>query len=381
MRGLIGLALVGATLTLGGVTPARAGCNGNTAWHDRFPAWSPAGGAIAFMRQQPGCDQPPESLGIVRPGSDEEIVSGNGRRASNAPPSWDPNGLAVAFGSERDTVAVDAPGGPVGDDGPGAFPSWAGSSIAATVGSSLQVLELGVDTRRTLIPNYVKPTQSNGVAVWSPDRTRLAFGVMLNAGEGGIGLVDRDGSGFHVIAPGPNQSVNPTWSPDGDTIAFETNRGGNFEIYSVRTDGTDMRNLTRSAQGEDRLPAWKGDTIAFISNRDRSRNEPYGYDLWTMSADGSSQRWRADDVHPYSAAAWSPDGSQIAFSSGRECLRWGLYLLDIATDGVRRITNRCQFTGTNHEDILSGTPFKDFLYGGGGDDYLFGLQGPDLLCG
>jgi len=381
MRGLIGFALVAATLALGSAAPARAGCNGNTAWHDRFPAWSPTGGAIAFMRQQPGCDAPPESLGLVRPGSAEEIVGANGRRASNAPPSWDPNGLAVAFGTELGTIGVNAFGGPVGDDGAGAFPSWAGSSVAATVGTSLQLLELGADVRRTLIANYVKPTQSNGVAVWSPDGTRLALGVMLNFSEGGIAVVNADGSGFHVIAAGPNQSVNPTWSPDGRTIAFETNRDGNFEIYSARADGTEVRNLTRTPRGEDRLPAWKGNTIAFISNRDKAAATPYGYNLWTMSADGSNQRWRAEDMHPYSTVSWSPDGTQIAFSSGRECLRWGIYLLDVATDGVRRITNQCQFSGTERQDILNGTPFKDFIFGGGGNDYVYGLQGADLILG
>jgi Ca2+-binding RTX toxin-like protein len=381
MRGLVGLALVAATLTLSGVTPARAGCNGNHAWQDRFPAWSPTGGSIAFMRQQPGCDAPPESLGIVRPGSDEEIVSGNGRRASNAPPSWDPNGLAVAFGSELGTIAVDAPGGAVGDDGPGAFPSWAGSSIAATVESSLQVLELGVDTRRTLVANYVKPTQSNGVAVWSPGRTRLAFGVMVSAAEGGIAVVNADGSGFRVIASGPNQSVNPTWSPDGQTIAFETNRDRDFEIYSVRADGTQLRNLTDMPRGDDRMPAWSGNTIAFISNRDRQPGQLYGFSLFTISPDGSNLQWHAGDLHPYSPLAWSPDGSRIAFASGRECQRWGIYVFDRPTDGVRRISNQCVFDGTLNNDVVTGTPFLDFINGGPGRDHLYGLGGPDRLTG
>lgn len=383
MRGLVGLAVAAALLVIGGAPAARAGCNGDRAAHDRFPAWSPTGGAIAFMRQQPGCDAPPESVGIVTPGQPEEIIGVDGRRATTAPPSWSDNGLAIAFGTLRTTIGVDAPGGRVGDDGPGEFPSWAGNTIAFTIENEVRLLHLlAGESRQTLLTDYIKPSQSNGVPVWSPDRTRLALGVtLLNSSDGGIAVIDVDGSGARVIAVGPNQSVNPTWSPDGRTLAFETNRNGDFEIYSVNADGTGLRNVTRTPRGEDRMPAWKGNTIAFISNRDRHANETFGYDLWTMSPDGSNQRWRADDVHPYSAVAWSPDGTQIAFSSGRECLRWGLYLLDVATDGVRRITNQCQFAGTAGPDTISGTLYKDFIFGNDGNDTLYGLQGPDLLRG
>ena len=239
VRRLVLLALLPVFL---GTTPAAlGGCNGNQAWQDRFPAWSPTGNAIAFLRQQPGCDAPPESLGIVEIGKTEELTSNDGLRGSTAPPSWNSNGLTVAFGSQHGTVRVDAPGGHVGDDGPGIFPSWAGNAIAVTVGSSLDVIELVVDRRRTLVPNYVKPTQSNGAAVWSPDLTKLAFGVMVGPAEGGVAVVNADGSDFRVIARGQNQSVNPTWSPDGRTIAFETNRDGDFEIYSVHVDGSGSR--------------------------------------------------------------------------------------------------------------------------------------------
>ncbi len=115
---------------------------------------------------------------------------------------------------------------------------------------------------------------------------------MLDVGEGAIGVVNADGSKFGVLARGANQSVNPTWSPDGQTIAFETNRDRDFEIYSVRLDGSDLRNLTHAPQGDDRMPAWHGNTIAFISNRDRSPRDLYGFALFTMSPDGSNLHWR-----------------------------------------------------------------------------------------
>jgi RTX calcium-binding nonapeptide repeat (4 copies)/WD40-like Beta Propeller Repeat len=383
VKRLLLLAIIGAALAGSGPGHVQAlSCNPNSAWQDRFPSWSPNGDAIAFMRQQPGCDPPAESLGFVTPGNREWIYGTDARRTSWAPPSWAPNGLAVAYGRDRESVGVTAPTGPVGDDGPGLFPSWAGDQIAVTVGSSLQVIDLLSGGRRVLVPSYFKPTQSTGVAVWSPDRKWLAFGWKSSTVEGGaIAVVRADGSDFRLLGLGRNQSTNPTWSPDGQTIAFETNRDRDFEIYSVHLDGTGLRNLTSAPQGDDRMPAWHGSTIAFISNRDRSPRELYGFALYTMSSDGRTQLWRAKDLHPYSPLAWSPDGSKIAFASGRECFRWGLYTIEVATDHVEQLTNRCTFYGTGGADVLRGTPFLDYLDGGKGADRIFGLGGPDRLDG
>jgi Tol biopolymer transport system component len=371
-----------AFLVHGGGHGRALNCNPNDAWQDRFPAWSPTGDTIAFVRQQPGCDPPAESLGFVAPGAPERTYGSDVKRTSWAPPSWAPSGLSVAYSRHFASVGVTAPTGPVGDDGPGEFPSWAGNDIAFTIENEVRVLHLLDGSRHTVFTNYLKPSQSNGVPVWSPDRTQLALGVtVFSSGEGGIAVINADGSGSRVIGAGQNQAVNPTWSPDGKTIAFETNRDRNFEIYSVRVDGTQLRNLTNTPRGDDRMPAWSGNTIAFISDRDRKPRQLYGFALFTISPDGSNLQWRAEDVHPYSPPAWSPDGTKIAFASGRECLRWGIYVFDRTTDGVRRLTNQCVFDGTLRGDVIRGTPFLDFINGGPGRDRLYGLAGADRIRG
>jgi Ca2+-binding RTX toxin-like protein len=378
---LVALLGVVAALIGNGAHAYPQGCNANLAWQDRFPSWSPDGTTVAFMRQQVGCDPPAESLGFVTPGAPPRLYGTDGRPGSWAPPSWSPEGLAVAYGRNRESIGVTAPTGPVGDDGAGLYPSWAGASIAFTIENEIRVFDLVAGTRRTVLTDYVKPTQSIGMPVWSPDRTKLAIGVMFDFTHGGIAVINADGSGFRIVGEGRNQAVNPTWSPDGRTVAFETNRDGDFEIYSVRLDGTQLRNLTTAHQGDDRMPAWSGDTIAFISNRDRKADQLYGFALFTISPDGSNLASHADDLHPYSPLAWSPDGSQIAFASGRECNRWGIYVFDRRTDDVRRVTNPCRFDGTLRDDLIVGTPFLDIINGGPGRDRLYGRAGADRIYG
>ena len=71
--------------------------------------------------------------------------------------------------------------------------------------------------RLVSVGNDIQPT-------WSPDGM-VAFAA--NAGSGyRIYLVKADGSGAHIIAPGPRNSMQPSWSPNGTKLAFASDRSG-----------------------------------------------------------------------------------------------------------------------------------------------------------
>ena len=111
--------------------------------------------------------------------------------------------------------------------------------------------------------------------------------------------------------------ANPAWSPDGTRLAFESNLEGQRSIYTIRTDGTELRRLTDTTY-EDGQPDWSPDgrQIAFYSRRNGRQQ------LYCMQADGSDQLRISQTEHDEFDPDWSPDGQWLAFLSrppGSDC--------------------------------------------------------------
>jgi Tol biopolymer transport system component len=129
--------------------------------------------------------------------------------------------------------------------------------------------------------------------------------------------------------------VDPAWSPEGSTIAFASKRDGNWELYTMRPDGSGVRRLTHTAANE-REPAWSpdGKQLAFVS--DGARNEKGGPidAIFVMNRDGSGgHRITSPDEGDAAEPAWSPDGTRIAaVEEAAELSR----IFTIASDGSDR---------------------------------------------
>ncbi|MBC7810939.1 MAG: PD40 domain-containing protein, partial [Burkholderiales bacterium] len=98
-------------------------------------------------------------------------------------------------------------------------------------------------------------------------------------------------------------------SPDGEQIAFASQRDGNWEIYVMEIDGSNVRRLT-SNRADDRDPAWSpdGTQIAFVSARD-------GFlEVYVTDTAGSALRQLTDSSENKRKPVWSPDGSYIVFN-------------------------------------------------------------------
>ena len=208
--------------------------------------------------------------------------------------------MALLPGERQTSAALPGANGRV------AFDSWRATTGIYTMNAD------GTDLRAVATGGYDSEEPD-----WSPDGRQIAFTSNRVEGRNQIGLwfqiyvMNADGSDQHRISSGIGNDASPSWSPDGTTIAFDSDANNDAEIYVVRADGSAQRDLTNSPAGE-YDPVWSpdGTKIAFISDRAGA------LDIWAMNSDGSSPvNITNGGVDAPSMPDWSPDGNNIVFSA------------------------------------------------------------------
>ena len=145
----------------------------------------------------------------------------------------------------------------------------------------------------------VDDEMNNGFPSWSPEGDRLVF----KRGQQLFVLSVADGK-LAPLTDASSHSNFPAWSPAGERIMFTTNRDGDYELYTIRSDGTELRRLT-DVPGNDAHATWcaDGEWIVFGSARMGFKDEmalhdsvpqPYG-EIFAMRADGSDVRQLTDN--------------------------------------------------------------------------------------
>lgn len=148
---------------------------------------------------------------------------------------------------------------------------------------------------------------------WSPDGTLIAF-ARANGGAGGADLfvMDADGTNKVDLAYGGGITNLPlAWAPDGMRILMTSDRGGAYDLWTIRPDGSDPIQLTNTPELE-RTASWSpdGSTIVF------DRVVPPIANLWLMNSDGTNQRSLTGTTGVYMSPHWSPDGSKLVYQDG-----------------------------------------------------------------
>lgn len=124
---------------------------------------------------------------------------------------------------------------------------------------------------------------------WSPDGRQLVF-TGYDGGLSDLFIVNSDGTGLRRLTNDKYADLLPAWSPDGRTIAFTTDRGpgtdfarlsyGNYRIALYDLTTSQVRILPQMEHGKNVNPVWSpdGNALAFVSDRDGVSNI-YLYEL------------------------------------------------------------------------------------------------------
>ena len=226
---------------------------------DSEPVWSPDGNQIAFTSFRDG-----NSEIYVMNADGSGVLRLTAQQSSDLEPSWVIGDNRIAFSSDRD-----------GD---------------------YEIYTIGLDASNLQQLTY--NTVNDSDAEWSPDGRR----IVLRSNDD-ITLMNADGTGAYALTSNAANEYGPTWSPDGQLIAFNYLLGeGMVDIYTMRVDGTNVRNLTADIDSYAGSPEWSpdGSQIAFFSYLNGS------IDIYFMSADGTNLRQLANSFGAKIEPAWRP---------------------------------------------------------------------------
>ena len=175
--------------------------------------------------------------------------------------------------------------------------------------SRLKVMDADGENAKTI----TEVTGSIFSPTWSPDGNRIAYSVQRDKSYPVIYVQSVSGGGATPLTPFPGSNLSPSFSPDGSKILFSSSFEGSADIYEMSASGGQPRRLINWPSSEVQ-PSYAPDGKSFVFVSDKTGfNKPqiYRYEF------GSGRTTKVSSSGYATSPQFSNDGSQIAFLSGR----------------------------------------------------------------
>ncbi|MBK9065216.1 MAG: serine/threonine-protein kinase [Acidobacteria bacterium] len=293
--------------------------------------WSPDGKEIVFLRTSASGGTIDSSLRrIALDGTNERTVANVPGRLLTAP-RWSPDGTTIA--------ALESPGTGTATPKLVLFPVDGSAPTRVETPETRAVLGYAWngDSRRVVFLGGASSdanSRSRTAKVFLKDvRTGTSRAVISGIDFGGS--LDVFGNGALILvtlarrsnlrevsaagAPGPGRWLTrggsidrqPVYAPDGEWVAFTSNRSGNQDIWELSTKTGAVRRLTEDP-ADDFDPAFTRDGKSLIFSSNRGGH----FEIWIATRDGSGARRVTDDGLDAENASATPDGKWLVYSSG-----------------------------------------------------------------
>lgn len=196
----------------------------------------------------------------------------------------------------------------------------------------------------------------------SPNGNTVVYGYM-----GNLYRVNLDGGVATPLTTGKDYNTRPVWSPDGKTIAFASDRSGNFDVYVMSADGGIPTQLTFNSANDYPYDFTKdGTKVLFGSGHEapassvRFPGPGYFLNMYTVPVNGG--RHLLVSAAGADFARYNASGTQIVFQDKKgyednfrkhhqSSITRDLWTFDLATGQYTQLTN---FKGEDREPIFDG---------------------------
>lgn len=186
---------------------------------------------------------------------------------------------------------------------------------------------------------------------------RIAFTYLAD-----IWTANEDGKDIKRITANKARDVYPRFSPDGKSIAFSSDRNGNFDVFIIPSEGGAVKQLTFHS-ADDTVLGWTPDSRAVLFAS--SRGDDFMGKLYTVSIDGGMVRNAGADMGVN--ACYSPDGKKLAINRKgqvywrkyyRGSMQTDVTVMDIA---AKKFTDLTDFDGLDSWPMWSTDGFIYFV--------------------